>query len=77
MPDLVLRIAQISDTHISSYGQFVEKMFDVAAREINRVKPAPDVVIHSGDLTDIGVLADYELAVEKMKLLKAKEKLFP
>ena len=77
MADLALRIAQISDTHISRYGQFVEKMFDVAAREINRLEPRPDVVVHSGDLTDIGVLADYELALEKMKLLKAKVVIAP
>jgi 3',5'-cyclic AMP phosphodiesterase CpdA len=28
--------------------------------------PAPDIVIHTGDLTDNGVLLDYELAVERL-----------
>jgi len=77
MTDLALRIAQISDTHISRYGQFVERAFNATTREINRLKPQPDVIVHSGDLTDIGVLADYELAVEKMKLLKAKVAIAP
>ena len=66
------RIVQISDTHISKYGQFLEERFDEAAKKINELDPAPDIVVHTGDLTDTGVLADYELAVEKLKDIDSK-----
>lgn len=63
---------QISDTHISKYGQYEEGRFNEAVRIINRLEPKPDIVVHTGDLTDNGVLADYELAVEKLKIINAK-----
>jgi Icc protein len=66
------RIVQISDTHISKFGQFMEKRFDHAAKIINGLDPAPDVVVHTGDLTDNGVLADYEFAIKKLKDIKPK-----
>jgi 3',5'-cyclic AMP phosphodiesterase CpdA len=40
--------------------------------DVNRLDPAPDVVIHSGDLTDNGVLREYELSVAKLKVLEPK-----
>jgi len=70
--DVTCRIVQISDTHISRYGQFLERLFDEAAKKINRLDPAPDIVVHTGDLTDNGVLADYELAMEKLKDINSK-----
>ncbi len=66
------RIVQMSDTHISKFGQFMEKRFDHAAKIINGLDPAPDVVVHTGDLTDNGVLADYEFAIKKLKTIKPK-----
>jgi len=72
MSDLKLRIAHISDTHISKHGNFIEKMFDKAIKEINNLDPKPDVVIHTGDLTDQGVLADYEFSLEKLGMLDSK-----
>jgi len=68
----VFRLVHISDTHISKYGQFVEPMFDLAVDEINSLNPKPDVVVHTGDLTDNGVLSDYEFAVEKIKGIAAR-----
>jgi len=70
--DIAYRIVQISDTHISKYGQYEEGRFNEAVRIINRLEPKPDIVVHTGDLTDNGVLADYELAVEKLKIINAK-----
>jgi len=72
MKQEMYRIVQISDTHISKYGQFLEERFDEAARKINELDPAPNTVVHTGDLTDTGVLADYELAVEKLKAIDPK-----
>lgn len=72
MSDLHFRIAHISDTHISRHGNFIEKMFDKAIKEINNLKPQPNVIIHTGDLTDNGVLSDYEFSLEKLGMLKTK-----
>jgi 3',5'-cyclic AMP phosphodiesterase CpdA len=66
--DKILRIAHISDTHISPYGGFIEKEFDNMIAQINLLKP--DLVIHSGDITHEGLLEDYKLAKEKLSLLE-------
>ncbi|MEM3507100.1 MAG: metallophosphoesterase [Candidatus Bathyarchaeia archaeon] len=67
------RIVHISDTHISPYGQFLEDYFDEAVNEINKLDPSPSIIVHTGDLTDNGVLADYELALKKLKSLNNKK----
>ncbi|MEM2123136.1 MAG: metallophosphoesterase, partial [Candidatus Bathyarchaeia archaeon] len=67
--DIRVRLVHLSDTHISPHGQFVEETFDEAVRQINALDPSPAVIIHTGDLTDNGVLSDYEYALEKIKLL--------
>mgnify|MGYP002153787191 CR=1 FL=1 len=72
MAKLGFRIAQISDTHISPHGNFVEETFDWAVNDINKLEPRPDVVIHSGDLTNNGVLTDYEYASKKLAMLEPK-----
>lgn len=77
MSDLLLRVAHFSDTHISSFGSFVEEYFDKTVKAINNLNPAPDVIIHSGDITDNGVLEDYEFALEKLKSLKGRIILAP
>jgi 3',5'-cyclic AMP phosphodiesterase CpdA len=43
----------------------MEKIFERALVVINSLKPLPDVVVHSGDLTDHGVYADYKFAKKK------------
>jgi len=72
MEHLVFRLVHISDTHISKFGQFIEPMFDLAVKKINSLNPKPDVVVHTGDLTDNGVLSDYEFAAEKIKGIAAR-----
>jgi len=71
MEKIRFRLVQISDSHISKFGGFYPKSFDRAISEINSLKPKPDLVIHCGDLTDYGVLPDYEYALEKLKELKS------
>jgi len=66
MSDLQLRIAHISDTHITRHGMHLTDMLDRCISLISTLEPRPDVVIHSGDITDNGVLDDYELASEKL-----------
>ena len=56
----MIRLVQISDTHISEYGQFIESVYDKAISKINKLQPSPDMVVHTGDITDHGVFADYK-----------------
>jgi len=72
LKDLAFRIIHISDTHISKFGHFMETLLDKTIKEINMLDPKPDVIVHSGDLTDNGVLPDYEFALEKIKLFDSK-----
>lgn len=72
MRDIKTRIVHISDTHISPVGQFKPDFFEKAVREINRLEPRPNLLIHTGDLTDWGILEDYELALKKIDLLPEK-----
>jgi 3',5'-cyclic AMP phosphodiesterase CpdA len=66
------RIVHFSDSHISPHGNFVEESFDWAVKDINNLDPEPDIAIHSGDLTDNGVVKEYELAVTKLQTLEPK-----
>jgi len=63
-------IAQISDTHITSPGS---KAYGVASmaenlrtcvEHINQMVPRPDVVIHSGDVTNAGTVDECRYAAE-------------
>ena len=72
-----LRLVHLSDTHISPYGQFIEEVFNEAARQINSLDPSPKAIIHTGDLTDNGVLSDYEYAMEKAQLLDGELVIVP
>ncbi len=60
----MFRFGLISDTHITKGGTFVEHVYDRGVKIINN----EDVkfVVHAGDVTDIGTLDDYELALEKL-----------
>ena len=72
MTEIKCRIVQISDTHISPHGHFVEESFNGAINDVNKLDPQPDIVIHTGDVTDNGVLTEYELAVSKFSMLNPK-----
>lgn len=51
-----MMIVQISDLHVGS--QFLEEKFDILVDEINKL--SPDVVIITGDLTNEGLMKEYE-----------------
>lgn len=59
-------IAQITDLHVRAVGKtcngFIEtnRMLEEAVGAIARLDPRPDVVIATGDLTDCGLVAEYE-----------------
>ncbi len=64
------RIVHISDTHITKHGQFDENVFNMGLEALDMLSPKPDILVHTGDLTDNGILPDYELAVDKLKSVK-------
>jgi len=51
-----MQIAQISDLHIGS--QFLQEKFDTLVDEVNDLNP--DVIIITGDLTNEGLMKEYE-----------------
>jgi len=67
-----LRILHISDTHISNFGQFDKKAFNKFLETVDKLEQKPDLIIHSGDVVDNGVLTEYELAKDYLKSLNYK-----
>ncbi len=70
MKDIQMRIAHISDTHVTKFGMHVPETLDKCIYLLNTLDPPPDIVVHSGDLTDNGILVDYEMAVEKLQEIR-------
>jgi len=67
-----LKIFHISDTHISDFGQFDEKSFNKFLEIIDKFEIKPDLIIHTGDVVDNGVLSEYEIAQDLFKSIKYK-----
>ena len=51
-----MQIVQISDLHVGS--QFLQEKFDILVDEVNELNP--DVIIITGDLTNEGLMKEYE-----------------
>ena len=70
-------IVQISDTHLAGTGKKtfgIAPMAEYLARcvaHINRLDPAPDLVIHTGDVTNNGGLNEARHAADILRGLKA------
>jgi Icc protein len=58
-----LQIVQLSDIHMG--GLFVQSVFDAVVDEVNKLKP--DAIIVTGDLTDDGLLFQFEKARNELK----------
>lgn len=56
----MLKIAQISDTHVSDQWAFKREIFDIILSKID--KSDCDLVVHTGDITNSGFRNEYELA---------------
>jgi 3',5'-cyclic AMP phosphodiesterase CpdA len=65
-------IAQISDIHSGPF--FKEDVFQMAMEEINSL--SPDVVVVTGDITENGILNQFNKAVEEFKRLKAEKVIY-
>ncbi len=58
-------VAQISDTHIDldhPQGADRRRYLELCVEDINGLDPLPDVVVHTGDLTNTGNPKEYEAA---------------
>ena len=65
-------IAQISDTHIdTNHPNSAERLRDAkrVVTAINALDPAPDVVIHTGDMAHNGTAEKYEAALDVLRNL--------
>lgn len=70
-----MRIVQISDLHIG--GLFRQDIFDTLVNEINN-DLKPDVVIISGDITDDGLIFQFEAAKKEIKKIECENRIiFP
>ncbi|MEM3383645.1 MAG: metallophosphoesterase [Nitrososphaerales archaeon] len=67
-----MRLIQISDIHCGPY--FRQSVFDKAVDEINRLKP--DILIITGDLTENGIIQEYECAKRNLENINCKNKIY-
>jgi len=65
--NLYLKIAHIGNTHFSVDG-YSEEIYQEAVRQINNINP--DIVVHTGDITNTNKLDEFELASSKLKHIK-------
>ncbi len=68
---VLMEIVQISDMHIGS--MFKQDAFDVLVREINNLEP--DAILVTGDLTDEGLLSQFERARSEIQKFKCNNKI--
>jgi len=61
-------LVQISDVHFGP--MFRKETFELAVREINEM--SPDAVLVTGDLTENGLISEFQTASEGLKRLKAE-----
>ena len=64
-----MKIVQLSDIHVGA--QFNEEVFDNVVDEVNDL--GPDVVIVTGDLTNEGLLKEYEKCKKKFAKLEVEK----
>ena len=64
-----MEIVQISDIHVGS--QFREEIFEKVIEELNSLKP--DAVVITGDLTNEGLIAEYEKCKELISKIKVEK----
>lgn len=73
-------IAQISDTHIALDTPDAEQRirdFEVAVADINTLDPAPDVIVHTGDIVHNGRQDEYAQAVRILSQARAPVYVIP
>lgn len=58
-----MRLVQLSDIHVGSL--FMQGVFDAVIEEVNKL--TPDAIVITGDLTDEGILPQFEKASKEIK----------
>ena len=66
-----VNLVQISDIHIGSF--FRQDIFDLVVKEVNEIDP--DAIIISGDLTDEGLLVQFEHARNEIARFNCQNKI--
>ena len=64
-----MKIVQISDLHVGS--QFLQDKFDTLVDEVNAINP--DVIVITGDLTNEGLMKEYEKCKELLAKFNTKK----
>ncbi len=64
-----MQIVQISDLHVGS--QFLQEKFDTLVNEVNDLNP--DVIVVTGDLTNEGLMKEYEKCTSLLEKFKTKK----
>ena len=65
----ILLIVQLSDIHVGS--QFQEQTFETVLKEVNELNP--DVILITGDLTNEGLIKEYEKCKKLISKLNCKK----
>jgi 3',5'-cyclic AMP phosphodiesterase CpdA len=65
-----MRIVQISDTHISREQPSRGEELAATVYFINRLDPAPDIVVHTGDVAHDGLAEEYAIARRQLDALR-------
>ncbi|MGI9406899.1 MAG: metallophosphoesterase [Hyphomicrobiaceae bacterium] len=66
-----MRIAQISDTHLSVDHPSRTNDLERCIAQVNTLDPQPDMVVHTGDVAHNGLPEEYETARRLLDTLKA------
>ncbi len=72
---LSMRIAHISDIHVTHGSDFNHKIFTQAVKILNNY--TADLIFISGDLTYDGLLTEYEYAAEMIEQIHGKKAVVP
>ena len=67
-------IAQISDSHLALDTPDTDRRigdFEATIEHINRLDPAPDLIIHTGDIVQNGRVDEYQRAAEILSMAQA------
>ena len=72
----LLRIAHISESNVSDRVYFKKEALERAIEQINS-KYKPDVLIHCGDVVDVGIERYYEIAEEYLEKIDAEKLIIP
>ncbi len=65
-------IVQLSDLHVGS--QFQQDVFETVVKEVNELNP--DVIVITGDLTNEGLMKQYEKCKSLLTQFKTKKNYF-